>query len=227
MNEQIRDLERYAVVGKIFPSLFHDILNPISGLMLYLSIIKDQINDETKEQMDLISESSDKIKDFIKIVQQFISSGVKETISIDTITQNVMKLMSVKAKYHNIKINFIRTTNIQINYPTLFLYQILINLISNSIDSFDGINREEKYINIIIENDEKGVQIKVVDNGKGISKENKSKIFKPFYTTKSSGTGTGLTNIKNIIENELGGYIKVDSEIDVGTQFTIIIPNSN
>jgi signal transduction histidine kinase len=226
MKEKVKELERYAVIGKIFPSLFHDILNPLSGFILYLNsqVISDS---QMKEQMNLVSESSNKLMEFIKITQQFISNETNKITSVDRIVENVMKLMSVKSKHNNVKINFIRTSNILINSSPLFLYQILINLISNSIDAFEGLDKRNKYINVVIENKNKYIQIKVIDNGKGIDENDKVKIFKQFYTTKEHGTGTGLTNIKNIIENELYGNIKVESKIGIGTEFIINIPDLN
>ena len=69
------------------------------------------------------------------------------------------------------------------------------------------------------------VVIQISDTGDGISRENLSKIFEPYFTTKSTGTGLGLAIAHNIIE-AMGGKITVESDTEVGTTFSIIIPFS-
>jgi signal transduction histidine kinase len=67
------------------------------------------------------------------------------------------------------------------------------------------------------------VKVSITDSGKGISPEEKEKIFEPFYTTKESGTGLGLSIVHKIIEGHRG-IIKVDSEMGKGSTFTIYLP---
>jgi two-component system sensor histidine kinase HydH len=67
------------------------------------------------------------------------------------------------------------------------------------------------------------LQITVADNGRGISPAQRESIFEPFYTTRSDGTGLGLTIVKKIVEQH-DGRIEVESEKGKGTQFTILLP---
>jgi CheY-like chemotaxis protein len=67
------------------------------------------------------------------------------------------------------------------------------------------------------------VQIRIIDEGVGIPKENLDKIFDPFYTTKDYGSGLGLSTVNSIVKNH-GGYIKVESEIGKGTTMCVILP---
>jgi two-component system sensor histidine kinase HydH len=67
------------------------------------------------------------------------------------------------------------------------------------------------------------LQIRVADNGKGISAPQRESIFEPFYTTRSDGTGLGLTIVKKIVEQH-DGRIEVESEEGMGTRFTILLP---
>ncbi len=68
------------------------------------------------------------------------------------------------------------------------------------------------------------VVVQVSDTGRGISPENLSKIFEPYFTTKSTGTGLGLAIAHNIVE-AMGGKITVESDPEAGTTFTIALPN--
>ncbi|MEQ2468575.1 HAMP domain-containing sensor histidine kinase [Niallia sp. CLA-SR-H024] len=100
--------------------------------------------------------------------------------------------------------------------------QVFINLIKNAIDAMNNGGK----ICIRINECKKYVQIEIVDQGKGISKEVLNKIGEPFYTTKAKGTGIGLMISFQIIESHQG-TISVASKVDVGTTFTITLPKSH
>lgn len=101
------------------------------------------------------------------------------------------------------------------------LVRVVTNLVKNSIQALKG--RENKRIDVFVGKIDDSVLISVKDNGKGVSKEDKSKVFEPKFTTKSSGMGLGLPMIKNIV-NAYDGKIEFNSEEHVGTEFKIILP---
>ena len=103
------------------------------------------------------------------------------------------------------------------------LRQVIINLINNSHDAIKS-GGEIKISTDLIDN---SVIIKIEDNGCGMTEEQLSKIFLPFYTTKPVGKGTGLgLSISYSIIKNLGGTIEVSSKVEKGTVFTISIPYS-
>jgi signal transduction histidine kinase len=117
------------------------------------------------------------------------------------------------------------------------LNQVFMNLLANAIDaldesnqgkSFSEIQAQPNYIMITtqLSTDQQWVIIKIKDNGIGIAKDIKHKIFENLFTTKgvSKGTGLGLAIARQIIVEKHGGNIKVDSEIEQGTEFVIEIP---
>jgi two-component system sensor histidine kinase HydH len=101
--------------------------------------------------------------------------------------------------------------------------QVLLNLYLNAIDSMES--GGELKVEISYDGQHRNVVIQVSDTGRGISRENLSKIFEPYFTTKSTGTGLGLAIAHNIIE-AMGGKITVVSDNEVGTTFTVALPNS-
>jgi len=103
------------------------------------------------------------------------------------------------------------------------LKMILLNLINNSIDSFSGVKREQKKINLEIGIENNNLMIKMADNGCGIEKDKLENIFNPFYSTKESGTGLGLYLISTEIRNN-DGRISVESDLGEGTEFSIVLP---
>jgi signal transduction histidine kinase len=119
------------------------------------------------------------------------------------------------------------------NLPTVFtepfaLEQILINLLINAVQSLDKHDTWVR-LSVSISNGSDGrqeeVAISVSDNGCGLDENARGQLFDPFFTTKppGEGTGLGLYVSRNLIEG-LGGRILVDSEVGVGSKFTVILP---
>ena len=101
------------------------------------------------------------------------------------------------------------------------LVQVVLNLVLNSIQAID---HDHGVISIrSFTYDDTTIGFEVEDNGKGITPENMKRIFEPYFTTKTDGTGLGLGIINNIV-HELGGKITVKSQVGKGTTFTIWLP---
>jgi len=98
------------------------------------------------------------------------------------------------------------------------LIRAISNLIKNGIQSIPK-GRMGK-IQVVLYRENEKIHIDVSDNGKGIAEEEREKIFEPYFTTKSGGTGLGLALVKNIF-NEFGADISFESQMDIGTTFTI------
>jgi len=102
------------------------------------------------------------------------------------------------------------------------LIRVITNLVKNAIQAIPE-EQENKLVFVTVFRQDNEVKIAVKDNGKGISKENKERVFEPKFTTKSSGMGLGLAIIKNIIEN-YNGTITFETEPNVGTEFLVSFP---
>jgi len=97
----------------------------------------------------------------------------------------------------------------------------MTNLVKNAAHALDEV--ENKKIEVSVAQDNGNVVIKVADNGKGISNEDKERVFEPKFTTKSSGMGLGLPMVKNIVE-AYNGTITFTTQLHKGTVFKIILP---
>jgi two-component system sensor histidine kinase AtoS len=102
------------------------------------------------------------------------------------------------------------------------MVQVFLNLILNSIQAIP----QDKKGTVTIASKQLNsneLAVSITDNGCGISAENLEKLFTPFFTTKEKGTGLGLSIINKIVEEHLG-EIKVESVVDKGTTFTVVLP---
>lgn len=223
---KIKDRVKNDSIGKISCEIIHNILNPINGLILYLEMNKD--NENMQKIISPISTANEKIRDFIHdVANGFENQKQQEIVNLENHIMDILEIMKPKSIGHGVTLNFIRKydANLIIANP-LKIYQVFINLISNSLDAFEKVSdSRKKIISIIIDHDiNYNLIIKVHDNGCGIEKENLGKIFENSFSTKDSGSGIGLYNTKKIIENHLSGKISVESKNNKYTTFTIKIP---
>jgi two-component system sensor histidine kinase HydH len=145
-------------------------------------------------------------------------------ISLQTLLNDSIKLIKDRAAEKNISIQTQNNTRVdEARIDPDRINQVLLNLYLNAIDSME--NGGELKVEISTDRQHREVVIQVSDTGRGIGRENLSKIFEPYFTTKSTGTGLGLAIAHNIIE-AMGGKITVESDKEVGTTFSIIIPFS-
>ncbi len=197
----------------------HQLGTPISSLMAWLEILKEM--PEIREQK-IDYELNKDIKRLQLITERFSNIGSVPTLKVENmnllINNALMYLRprissKVELKVHAITDNILAYVN-----PSLFEW-VLENLIKNAVDAMGGIGKIDIHL---LRGSENRVIIDIVDNGKGISKQNINKVFQPGFTTKQRGWGLGLALAKRIIDHYHFGriYVKI-SEENVGTTFRI------
>ena len=229
-----RELERrlfrsegLAAIGELSAGIAHEIRNPLVAITTSVSLLKDepQLSEEGQQLLDVVKEESDHlaaiVDDFLQFARPKKPSFHKEDIN---------KLLSdVVNRYKNWNGKKIRLVeDYGSNIPPVSLdkhqiQQVITNLVMNSIDAMD----EDDVLTIKTEREKKMledvVHVMVTDTGVGISEEEITKIFQPFYSTKEKGTGMGLAICRRII-NEHDGEISVESRVGKGTTFSVILP---
>ncbi|MDA3860511.1 MAG: HAMP domain-containing sensor histidine kinase [Melioribacteraceae bacterium] len=215
------------LIGKLTASLIHEIRNPLSVIKLNLDLVKmeDDISEYVLESVNDSLSATNRIEYMVDSLLSFsrVVSHGKENLSLNLISENAIELLVVKASKYGVKITTEFDENIgQIYADKNKLLQILLNLVTNAIESCD----ENSCGKIVIrttaseENGNKKIHWIVKDNGIGISKEDNDKIFEDFYTSKENGTGLGLSVCKMLVK-EQDAEIEFESEAGVGTTFTI------
>lgn len=229
--KEIAQVYRFAEFGKISGGLFHDLVNPLTALMLNINKVKlDSENDPNfniiKLEVNQVIKASEKMKDFIVSVRKQINfQDQKEDFSLNQEIEEAITILNYKAKKNKVEIIFNADENIIIQGDSIKFNQVVTNILSNAIDAYLE-NSLDKEITIDLKKLENEIELKISDNGVGIEENIINKIFEPFFTTKHNGAnlGLGLSLIKKIIEESFLGTIFVHSKIGIGTTFTIKIP---
>ncbi|WP_289658916.1 sensor histidine kinase [Flavobacterium panacagri] len=194
----------------------HELLNSITPIRSICQNLQDLVEQDSLSEEDLediknsvetMLRRSDHLQKFVEGYRKLamLPSPKKEKIELINLIENVLQIMNPLLRKENIEVINSIEYNYHINVDQQQFEQVLINLLTNSINALLNQN-SQKQIFISAEAKENRVFIKITDNGKGIEKEIEDKIFLPFFTTRNEGAGIGLTLSKNIVEAH-GGYI--------------------
>lgn len=247
-TSQLMLSQKMASLGELAAETAHEISTPIGTAFTAATHLKDKtlIFAESYQKNNL---TRSEFESYLSEIEESISLIISNISKSSAISQNFKKIASDRTNENAKSVNLkhyleeiilslkpqIRKTKhiIQINIPDHIeistypgvLSQVMSNLIINSlIHGFDGI--EEGVISIDAGMDNDSIIMVYSDNGKGISEENLSKIFTPFFTTRKEkgGTGIGLSIVQNLIEGTLKGKITCESVQGKGTMFKISFP---
>ncbi len=234
--------QKMELIGSLAGGIAHDFNNALTGISGYAELLElylDEENSKTQNCVNSIKEGVDRASALTKQLLGFARGGKynPEPVDLNNLVKYTLK-MSEKIFDKNIKIKFNLNNTPHVLADKHQIDQVLTNLFINAKDAMPHggklyietdqlcINSEEaKYYDNIAPGNY--VKLAVEDTGTGIAKDILSRIFEPFFTTKSEGKGTGLglASVYGIIKNHKG-TIKVYSEPDIGTTFSIYLPVS-
>ncbi|MDP3297221.1 MAG: ATP-binding protein [Thermodesulfovibrionia bacterium] len=227
--EKLRS-ERFASIGMMSATFAHEIRNPLTSIKTFAQLFPDKYTDTEFREIfsKIVIDDVERIDGLIKDLLNF--SGEKtfprmNEIEIVSLIDEILNYLKNKLELENKKISVekvYKDVKINILGDSEKLKQAFINIITNGCQAMG----ENGVLKVNITPNGREVDIAISDTGKGISQEEISRLFDPFYTTKPMGMGLGLAISKKIIEDH-GGRIIVESEISKGTTFTVSLPMKN
>ncbi|KAB2952114.1 HAMP domain-containing histidine kinase [Heliorestis acidaminivorans] len=223
---------RQAAMGEIINSIAHQWRQPLNSISLAASnILIDLELGEDEEQIrkscDFILQRAEDMSGTITDFMDFFRHDqVISDIDIEALLIDIGGMLQAQLFSSNIKLEWHIQEGFKLKTYKKEIQQVLLNLITNAIQAFDGLSKEDKKISLTIRQEGSYI-IELYDNAGGIAEDIINKIFDPYFTTKEKGhgTGLGLSICKNIIEAKLHGEIQVQN-IDGGALFQIILPES-
>ena len=199
----------------------HQIATPLSSLMAWNELIKDDKNE------DMVFEMKKDLDRLETIADRFSKIGSKPKLDKHEIVSVVDKSVKYLKSRLSENTEFVLENSereLYANINKTLLEWVIENICKNAVDAMQGKGK----INISVSQNNSTIQIIIKDSGKGIDKELISDIFKPGVTTKTRGWGLGLSLSKRIIEDyHKGKLFLLDSNPSDGTSFAIFLPKSN
>lgn len=230
LNETRKQLvlaEKLASLGELTAGIAHEINNPTAVILGNMEVIINELDDKmdpVKVESDLIIEQVYRIRNIIESLLQYSrpseNTGYIGSININEVIKHTLLLVKYEVETHHAHVTLELNADIKIRIQKQELQQVLINLIINAVQSNSD---DDVKIHIETHNwDNKGVVIKIKDNGSGIDENELNRVFDPFYTTKQSGTGLGLSVSFGLVQR-YGGTIKVESNSKEGACFSVFL----
>jgi C4-dicarboxylate-specific signal transduction histidine kinase len=223
MEDQMMHSEKLALLGRLTAGIVDEIGNPLTSVFSFVQMLREKESDEfKKESLETIDLYTKRIADILKQLSGFsrMPPLERKPWKVNSIIEDVLSLVQYDKRVNNIII----MRDLSPDLPRIVtdgnhLSQIIVNIILNAADAMPDGGR----LNIQSRAQDKNVVLTFEDTGAGIAKQNLTRIFDPFYTTKEKGTGLGLAVSQNIIE-KLGGSLAVESEPGKGSIFSITLP---
>jgi signal transduction histidine kinase len=240
-QKEIIRAEKLASVGRLSAGIAHEIGNPIGIVMGYLELLK-QKGIPAAEKKEYIHRTEAEIERINTIIRQLLeisrpSNAGLRAVSVHDLIDDIAEVLNVQPLMSNIELECrLAAQNDKILADSNQLRQVFLNLIINAADAISSEGKADNGKLLIQsslvgetpeqpQNQKTHLKIMFIDNGPGISEENISNIFDPFYTTKEPGKGTGLgLSVSFMIVEGFGGKMTVRSKIGEGTTMTLLLP---
>jgi signal transduction histidine kinase len=220
---------KFVKSGEMIANITHQFRQPLNNISYILINLKKRFDNQkldeiyfdkkvlqASEQLQFLSKTIDDFKDF------YTTSKEREVFNVKESILNALTIINADLKAHNIvlELNFETYEDIKIFGVKSEFTQVLISIISNSIDVLKNIEKPKIDIDVLSNGAE--IIVKLLDNGGGIKHKNLKKIFEPYFTTKQDGTGIGLYLSKMIIEEGFKGKILVENQKE-GVLFSLFV----
>ncbi len=226
---RLRRSESLASMTTMAAGIAHEIKNPLAAMKIHIQLMQKALSKkgsitekEASRYLDVIDSETDRLNsiavDFLYAVKPMNTELRLE--NINNIVRDIASFLKPEADKEKIKVNlelsrFLPSLEVDHKY----VRQAILNLVQNAFYAMKGGGK----LTMKTVQEQNCVALYIIDSGVGIEKENLSRIFEPYYSTKNTGTGLGLTTVYKIMK-EHNGEIHVKSKVGEGTVFKLEFP---
>jgi two-component system NtrC family sensor kinase len=228
-NQQIMKTERLATLGQLAAGVAHEINNPLGTISLYAQMILDELgkdNDSCRENLAVVMKQTNRAGRIVRDLLEYARQAEPEmkALNINEVLKKSIAITTHPAELQNVNV----TMNLAPELPnsqgdSAKLEQVFVNIIINALQAMP--KGGELTVSTRPAEDKKFIEIEISDTGCGISHENQGKLFDPFFSTKSTGEGTGLgLSVSLGIVEKHNGTIDVESNVGEVSIFIVRLP---
>ncbi len=235
LEQIVSTREKLSIIGQMAAGIAHEIRNPLSGINMNVSTLEHVVRnlatvspEERKKLGEIVSQAtaaSDKIATVIRRVMAFSKPAPPklDRIDVNQVVRDALEFSSATLRKSGIEVE----TSLLPGLPKCtadphLLEQVLLNLITNAVQALENVEGRRR-LGVASVLEAGAVLLRVFDNGPGVPVHLREKIFDPFYTTRKTGYGIGLSFSHRVIENH-GGTLSASGNDWGGAEFRIALP---
>ena len=222
-------LEQYTELAEMAGGFIHDIKNHIGTLSLNLQLLAEDFenpeNQRERRALERITRLSEECSRLAELSNDFLRFAraqdlQRQPITLSSVVERMIDFLTPTARQRGIQINWYPAPDLPLLHLDRDLFeQALLNLMLNAEQAMP----EGGTITLIGRTDGDAVCLDLIDTGCGMTPDVLAKVFRPFHTTKQTGSGLGLPTARKVVLAH-GGTIEMQSELDRGTKVTIRLP---
>jgi PAS domain S-box-containing protein len=230
---QMAHVQRVSAMGAMATSLAHELNQPLAAIVNYAQGCIHRLRngatnmDELLTALGHIASEGNRSGEIIRRVREYLRKGkpLRTRSDINHIVREAVELASPEARQKDIALHLELTEGLPpVLADAVQIEQVVLNLVHNAIEAIDGAQSPRREVTVQTHPDPKnGVEVIVRDTGPGLLVRNSDRLFKPFFTTKSSGMGMGLSISHSIIEAH-GDQLRVKANMSGGAVFHFALP---
>jgi signal transduction histidine kinase len=219
--------EKQAAFGLLAAGIAHEVGNPLAAISSLVQMLNRRPNDDyTRERLQMVDDQLRRIQGTLRELVDFSRPATTQKSMCD-VHELIDAALNIAKYYKRTKGKKIITAYAD-QLPLLRvvrdqLVQVFLNLILNAMDATDEGGTIELTTTLVAG----WIEVGIRDDGHGISPENQARVFRPYFTTKETGTGLGLFVCKYIMEGSGGGRIELTETSAAGTKFTVFLTCDN
>jgi signal transduction histidine kinase len=225
-HDRLAHSQQVAALGRVAAQIAHEVRNPLYGLMLYATHLKQQLAvNLTADQVEIFDNIINTINQLTSTTEQILDYArpvrlALKPVELNSVVSDVLKLLHVQKSTNGIKVEFDPThSNSTAMLDEACIRAALLNLLLNAVEAMPN----GGILSISSATAGETLSLKIKDTGAGMTEDRVTKIFEPFNSDKTGGLGLGMPYAKKIIE-EHGGRISVESKPGEGTRVWINLP---
>ncbi|WCN38901.1 transporter substrate-binding domain-containing protein [Aneurinibacillus uraniidurans] len=228
LQHKLTTQEKMRALGQLVAGVAHEIRNPLTSMKTFIDLLPRKYESSSFRD-ELLRHVPEALQRMNRIVEDLLDYARpkyprRTIIDVSSLLDSLIIIISPTLKKENVHLSFAVEPNMQLYSDPDQLKQVLLNLMLNAIDAMK--ESAERHLSIEMKVEGETGCIRITDTGCGIKESNLSHIFEPFYTSKSSGVGLGLTlSYQWICENN--GEIEVITKEGHGTTFCITLPTTD
>ena len=224
LDEQMQRTDRLVALGEIAAGVAHEIRNPLTSIKGFVQLIESEMEEGNPQRQytSIVISETDRLN---KIVHELLyyarpSDTLRTNININKILTDSLQLVNINAAPQEITI----MTSLADDLPAIAgdpeqLKQVFLNLLMNAVQALEGAGQ----ITVSSQGTCEGILVMIEDDGKGIVSDHLDRIFSPFFTSRSDGTGLGLAVVQKIVALH-HGEIRAENISSGGARFIIQLP---